>query len=83
MNTVIRYIITHRCNNGFGGRQLAETMQGRYTYATLQEAQEHIDNMMANNSMDILNSLFNLPLKAMPCECYAGHFDPVGRYFPE
>jgi hypothetical protein len=82
---VTRYVVTHI--GQYGMRTLAEGAQGRWTYATLDEAQRHIDDMMSNNSMDTLKSLFGLPLQAMPCKCWPGHFDPIGiypgtQYFP-
>lgn len=83
MATVTRFVITHLCNDNFGGRQLATPMQGRCTYATAEEAQAQIDAMMANNALSTLESLFNLPLAVRSCECYARHFDPVGCYFAD
>jgi hypothetical protein len=79
MDTVTRYVVTHIGRNGL--RTLAHAAQGRHTFETAQAAQEWIDAALAVNSGDTLASLYGLPLEVRPCECYAGHFDPVGVYF--
>lgn len=78
-DTVVRYVVTHIGRNGL--RTLATPAQGRYTYETAEEAQQHVDGMMQHNSLDTLKSLFGLPLEVRPCRCWPGHFDPVAVYF--
>lgn len=79
MTTVVRYVITHVGRHGL--RTLAEPQQGRFTYATHEEAQKHLDAMLAANSSEYLQTLFGFPLEVRACKCWAGHFDPVGIYF--
>lgn len=79
---VTRYVVTQR-NKEWGGRKLATAQQGGYTFATKEEAEQHMWAIMQNNSLDILESIFNLPLKVLPCPCYPVHFDPIGIYFEE
>lgn len=82
MAIIIRYVITHLCS-GIEGRQLAEPMQGRFTYATQEEAQQRLDAIVSGTNAQALETLFNMPLAVRPCECYPRHFDPIGRYFPD
>lgn len=79
-DTVTRYVATHigRVN---GMRTLAQPMQGRFTYATAEQAQAWIDAVMAGNNGDKLEQVFGLPLEVRACECWAGHHDPVGCWF--
>jgi hypothetical protein len=77
--TVTRYVVTHINKDGM--RTLAQPCQGRYTYATTEEAQSVLDAMMQNNSLDTLKQFYGLPLEVRACECYAGHFDPVRVWF--
>lgn len=81
VDAVTRYVVTHIGRGGL--RTMAHAAQGRNTYAIPEEAQAWIDAAMKNNSLDRLNNLFGLPLEVRPCKCYAGHFDPVGVYFPD
>lgn len=76
---VIRYVVTVPCKDGVG-RTLMHPCQGRYTYATQEEAQAWIDGYMANNSQRTLDE-FGRDLQARPCRCYPGHFDPQGVWF--
>jgi hypothetical protein len=77
--SVTRYVATHAGHDGL--RTLATAAQGRYTYATPEEAQAWIDAAMKNNSRDVLESVYVLPLEVRACECWPGHFDPKGIYF--
>lgn len=79
--TVKRWVITHINKDGM--RTLATAQQGRCTYATKEEAQAWIDAVMSNNSMDTIKSVFGLPLEPRECDCWAGHFDPVGVWFDD
>lgn len=73
---VTRWVITRIDRNG--DRILAEPRQGRYTYATEEEAQATLDAMRANSSADTLRSVFGdvSRMAVRPCPCYPGHFDP-------
>lgn len=76
---VTRYVVTHAGNNGL--RTLAHAAQGRFTFATREEAEKSLCDMMQNNSRDSLEAVFTLPLEVRPCECWPGHFDPKSIYF--
>jgi hypothetical protein len=76
---VTRYVVTHIGKNGL--RTLADAQQGAFTYATPEEAQARIDAWLETNGEKRLQSLFGLPLEVRACQCWAGHFDPVGIYF--
>lgn len=80
-NSVTRYVVTYV--NRYGARTLAQGCQGRYTYATEAEAQAWLDAMQANNGADTVRSVFgeNPRFEVRPCQCYPGHFDPMGVYF--
>jgi hypothetical protein len=81
-HTVIRYVATYMDG---GLRTLMQAAQGRYTYATPAEAQAWIDAVFSNphSSPSTLENLWgkNPRCEVRPCECWAGHFDPVGVYF--
>jgi hypothetical protein len=82
MNTdesVTRYVITHLDKNG--QRTLIDAAQGRYTYATMDEAQRLLDAIMTVNSIQRIQSLFGLPLEVRACPCWPNHFDPKRVYF--
>jgi hypothetical protein len=81
--TTTRYVLTYINKDGM--RTLMQGAQGRYTYATEAAAQEHLDTILANTSADTLRQIYGADPKPQvrPCECYDGHFDPVGIYFPE
>lgn len=78
MTYVTRFVITQSKD---GQRVLADPQQGRFTYATADEAQERLDAMLSNNSQERLREVFGLPLEVRPCKCYAGHFDPAQYAF--
>ena len=80
--TVTRYVAT--VVNKDGTRTLMSPAQGRFTYATAEEAQEWLDAIMSNNAPDRIASIWgahDLKPEVLPCECWAGHFDPVSIYF--
>lgn len=79
--TVIRYVPTYMNRDGM--RTLMLPAQGRYTYATPAEAQGWIDAIHQRNSASRLEEIWNVnpQFEVRPCECWAGHFDPVGIYF--
>ena len=78
---VIRYVVTHMGKDGL--RTLCGPAQGRLTKETREEAQELLDNMMANNRMEngLLAGVYGPPLEVRAAKCYPGHFDPIGVYF--
>ena len=78
---MIRYVITYI--NGSGQRTLVDPAQGRWTYATEEEATERLVSLIGNNLGDRLSSIFggHPRFEIQPCECWAGHFDPKGIYF--
>ena len=81
MNTVTRYVVTHIGDHGL--RTLISAAQGRNTYATRAEAEAHMLAILKNNSVETLKSVYGLPLEVRACQCYPGHFDPVGIYFSD
>lgn len=82
--TVTRYVITHIPDSGpmSGIRALTFAAQGRNTYATMTEAAIALEEYRGPDGLPrVLSPTELLTLKVMPCECWAGHFDPVGVYF--
>lgn len=77
--SVTRYVVTHMGRNGM--RTLASPAQGRFTYATREEAESMLKAMLSNNSEDTLRSVYGFPLEVRACECWPEHFDPKGIYF--
>ena len=77
--SVIRYVVTHAGRDGL--RTLTGPAQGRHTFATQAEAEQHLADMMRNNSRAVLESVYTLPLEVRACECWPVHFDPKGIYF--
>lgn len=81
-NHVMRWVITKV--NKDGDRVLADPAQGRFTYATQQEAQARLDAITSspNNSADTLRDVFGdvstLAVRCVPC--HPRHFDPIGIY---
>lgn len=81
---VTRYVVTHIDRDGM--RRLFGPAQGRFTHETAEEAQAHIDAIINNNGAQTLHDVYgpqDLKLEVRPCECWPGHFDPVGIYFDE
>lgn len=82
--TVTRYVITHIPDNGLmsGIRTLSFAAHGRNTYATMTEAAIALEEYRGPNGLPrVLSPAEVATLAVMPCECWAGHFDPVGVYF--
>ena len=77
MEHVTRYVVTH-LRAGF--RCHFDPRQGRYTYATREEAQRRIDAFLAepSNTPDRWRSIGvdETTLAVSACECWPGHFDP-------
>ncbi len=70
-----RFVITHI--NKDGARTLAEPMQGRFTYATREEAQTRLDRLAP--SFKAVLSFHDLEVREV--EVYPGHFDPKTCWF--
>lgn len=85
MGTVTRYVPTFIDYKGM--RKLMRSAQGRDTFATAAEAQAWLDAVTApgTNSPDTLLSVFGTHprFEVRACECWAGHFDPVGVFFDD
>lgn len=81
-DTVTRYVVTYLNRDGM--RTLAHAQQGRHTYATGGEAQDWINAARAN-SPEALETVYGADgaasLAVRPCECWPGHFDPIGVWF--
>ena len=82
-DSVTRYVVTHVNREGL--RTLSLGCQGRWTYATREEAQAQLDAMLANNERSALEGLYGnvSQIEVRPCECWPDHFDPKGIYFDE
>lgn len=78
---VIRYVPTHINKEGY--RTLILPQQGRYTFATQEEAQTWIDTMRSSFDKETMEVAYCSPdtMEVRPCECWPGHFDPMRRYF--
>jgi 3-hydroxyisobutyrate dehydrogenase-like beta-hydroxyacid dehydrogenase len=80
---VTRYVATYVNKDGM--RTLMTAAQGQYTYATPEEAQAWLDAVFTTttNSPATLESVWgkNPRCEVRPCDCWAGHFDPMGVYF--
>lgn len=80
---VRRYTVTHV--NPQGMRRLSFSMQGRYTWATPEEAEEQLRLLLDFNSVDRLVSAYGPQaigtFEVRPVSCYPGHFDPLGMWF--
>ena len=78
---MLRWVITVKRPGEM--RRLGQAMQGRYTYATREEAQAVLDVVIANNSPGLLEEIGWQAPEVRECECYPGHFDPVGCWFDD
>lgn len=83
--TVRRWVPT--CINRDGVRTLIGPAQGRYTYATREEAQSYCEAVSSVNSHDAIAQVWGQQalgtFEPREVECYAGHFDPTRIYFEE
>lgn len=79
--SVTRYVATYKPPQG--SRTLMCAAQGRNTYATAAEAQAWLDAVTSSNAKENLDQLFgtNPQFEVRPCQCWPGHFDPIGVWF--
>lgn len=79
--SVVRYVATYV--KGDGMRTLMTAAQGRYTYATAEQAQAWVDAVTGNNSADAVRQVWgeNPKFEVRACDCYPGHFDPQNVWF--
>lgn len=79
---VTRYVVTNLMV--MPNREIVRTLtfpaQGRYTYATEEEAQAQLDLFKPSLREKILGKRADT-LEVRPCRCWPGHFDPKGIYF--
>lgn len=82
--TVRRFVVTIAGRDGL--RTLFDPAQGRFTYATREEAYDRL-TAFARESRDRIDDLYGVgactSMRVSECECWAGHFDPVGVYFDD
>lgn len=78
---VKRYVATAIRSRGM--RELIDPAQGRFTFASREDAQARIDAILSANPPDRVAQLIGTALEVRECECYPVHFDPVGRYFAD
>lgn len=76
-NTVFRWVVTHQKDEDT--RTLTFAHQGRYTYATQEEAQEQLDACRDGLRRVIGDKVATL--RVLLVECYDKHFDPMGSIF--
>ena len=84
ISEVIRYVITNMIimAGGATARTLTFPAQGRYTYATKEEAEERLKLFeLDSRTKRILSPKQASTLEVRPCRCWPGHFDPRGIYF--
>mgnify|MGYP001423262646 CR=1 FL=1 len=79
---VIRYVLSRTDKDGL--RIMVYATQGRHTYATRKQAQEHLNAFLKNNTQEQLLGVFGEQaigtFEVSAVECYPGHFDPIGCY---
>jgi len=80
-DSVTRYVATYVNANGM--RTLMHAAQGRYTFATADEAQKWIDAVATNNSIDTVRQMWgaNPRFGVRPCPCWPVHHDPQSVWF--
>lgn len=81
----IRFIAAYMPSDGeFKGLyRMFHAARGQHTHTTEQEAQRSLEAILANNSAELLTSMFG-PIesfKILPVKCYPGHHDPTGTVF--
>lgn len=82
--TVIRYVVTHKPEKEGEPRVLSFAAQGRYTYATRGEAEKVRDVFLRPEGLPrVLTPAEVASVEVRSCECWAGHYDPVGIYFDD
>ena len=77
--TVTRYVITHVRDRGAlaGVRCLTFGAQGRWTYATADEAQETLRVFLGPGGLPrVLSTAELATVRVEPCPCWPEHFDP-------
>lgn len=78
----VRYVLSFI--NKDGCRVLVNPMQGRYTYATQEEARKRLGNLLSANTEDQLKNVFGPQsigtFKVSAVECWPGHNDPKSMW---
>lgn len=83
IETVIRYVITHVSEKDPELRVLTLSAQGRYTYATREEAVRRMRDLLKPDGLPHIMSVETLgTVEVRPVLCWAGHHDPVRTVFP-
>ena len=81
-DSVTRYVVTHVGTKGM--RTLTLGMQGRFTYATPEEAEE-MQNAILHGANNDIPGVYGQQavgtFEVRPVPCYPGHFDPKTRWF--
>lgn len=79
---VIRYVPTYVNKDGM--RTLMRAAQGRETFATAEEAQEWLTEVLINTPPAKIKEIYGenaYPLEVRPVECWPGHHDPKTVWF--
>lgn len=82
---VWRWVVTHIGRDGT--RRMTDDLQGRYTRATKEEAEERARDIVASNRDGVVVDVFGPQaegtFEARKVHCYPGHFDPMSAFFEE
>jgi hypothetical protein len=81
----IRYVLSHINKDGM--RQMTAAIQGRHTFDSMVEAQEHLKGFITNNTPENITQVFGTQalgtFEASAIECFEGHNDPKGCFIRE
>jgi hypothetical protein len=81
----IRYVLSHINKDGM--RVMTSAIQGRHTFGSTVEAEQHLQGFNANNTPENLTQIFGSQalgtFEVSAIECYEGHNDPKGGVIKE
>lgn len=78
---VVRWVITH-LDPKAGMRGLTFPKQGRHTYPDEESARAALEEFKKPHGLPrVMPPAVLATLEVRACECWAGHFDPVGYWF--
>ena len=81
--SVTRYVVTIKGRDGT--RTLFDPAQGRWTFASVAEAQARIADFSGTESRNAIDEIYYpgacKTMAVRECACWPGHFDPKGIYF--
>lgn len=84
---VVRYVPTYIPHEGGnkGMRTLVRDAQGRATFATHDEAERWMLDLLSGKDSPSFKQVYgdDPKMEVRPCPCWPGHFDPRGVYFDD